>query len=326
MDGRVLNTPWLLRLLVVYAAILPTRPAKSAKAYASVWTPEGSPLIVISKALQHLVQEQVPFPVELGMRYGNPSIAYGLNQLLHKAKSSGTPLSHILLVPLYPHYAMSSFETVVEKTKDELRKQSPQTELVVLPPFFNHPDYISALCNSIKPHLEAPFDKLLFSYHGLPEDHLIQSDPTHSHCLSRPDCCSTPSSAHATCYRHQCFETTRLVTEKLGLKPDQYTVSFQSRLGRKPWLKPYTDFVLNELPQQGVKRLLVVCPAFVSDCLETLEEIAQEGKHQFLSAGGESYTYIPCLNTQPQWVNTLSSWLVQQAQTCVPFESVLKGS
>jgi ferrochelatase len=200
---------------------------------------------------------------------------------------------------------MSSFETAVERVKELVAQNHNGMRLTTQPPYFEDADYVDALVESIKPHLEEPFDKLLFSYHGIPERHLRKSDPTGTHCLSKPDCCEGCHPAHDFCYRAQCFKTTDAVVGTLGLKPEQYAVSFQSRLGRDPWLKPYTDFELERFAKEGVKRLLVVCPAFVSDCLETIEEIGIRGKESFESAGGESLQLISCLNEHPAWIDTL---------------------
>lgn len=219
----------------------------------------------------------------------------------------------LLIIPLYPHYAMSSYETAVVSAMDALSKHAPEIEPTILQPFYKDPGYIDALVQSALPYLEEEYDKLLFSFHGIPERHLRKSDCSHAHCLSRPDCCEIRHPAHGTCYRHQCFVTAQAFAERAGLSDDQYEISFQSRLGRDPWLKPYTDHRLTELPQEDVRKLLVICPAFVSDCLETLEEIAMQGKESFLSAGGESFKQIPCLNCHPAWIEWLGgqidNWL-----------------
>jgi ferrochelatase len=209
------------------------------------------------------------------------------------------------LMPLYPHYAMSSFETVVVKAMNEIRAQEPDAQIDLLQPFYKDPQYIDALVRSAEPHLEDPYDKLLFSFHGIPERHLRKTDPSHSWCLSSPDCCGRPHPAHATCYRHQCFETVRAFVERAGIPEEKFAVSFQSRLGNDPWLSPYTDFELERLAKEGVKHVRVMCPAFVSDCLETLEEIAMEGKETFLENGGESFRLVPCLNDHAAWVDFL---------------------
>ncbi|HTB62720.1 MAG TPA: ferrochelatase [Opitutales bacterium] len=310
-DERVLDTPTPLRWLVLNLFILPTRPKNSAEAYAKVWTPEGSPLIATSKHVQSKVQAEVgaDAQIALAMRYGNPSIASVVSQL----RQAGA--SRVLVIPLYPQYAMSSYETVVALAEKTLAEQLPDVPVDVLPPFYEHPTYIEALAESMRPHLAQGFDKLLFSYHGIPYRHLQKSDPSHAHCLSRPDCCDGCHPAHQTCYRHQCLRVTELVTAKLGLRKKQFEISFQSRLGSTPWLTPYTDYRLRDLPGEGVKRLLVVCPAFVSDCLETLEEIAMRGHEIFSEAGGQEFALIPCLNEHPQWIaflcDEIRQWLDQ---------------
>jgi ferrochelatase len=299
MDGRVIDVAWPLRRLIV-GLILINRPKESAHAYQSVWTPAGSPLIVTNRRVQSLLQARVGIPVVLAMRYQNPSVPDVVRQL------AGQGITDLLLIPLFPHYAMSSYETAVEWVRDCLKRWAPAMQLTVQPPYFNRPDYIGALAASAQEVLKGEFDHLLFSFHGVPERQIRKSDPTGRHCLTVPDCCSAPSEAHRFCYRHQCFETARLLSDRLGLPPTKWSVSFQSRLGRDPWLRPYTDFELERLPRSGVKKLLIICPAFVSDCLETIEEIGMRGKQTFLQAGGERYTMIPCLNEHPAWIEVLA--------------------
>ena len=299
MDGRVLDYPYPLRRLIVSAFILPTRPQKSAEAYHAIWRQEGSPLIVISRRLQHKLGAELNLPLALAMRYGQPDLASGFRELLKQG------VKRVLLVPLYPHYAMSTFETVVAAARQALQRMNSKVKLEVLKPFYDHPAYLSALVESARPYLAQEHDHLLFSYHGVPERHLRKTDPTHKHCLSSPDCCSTLSPAHATCYRRQVFETTRLFVEQAGLDPARTSLAFQSRLGRDPWLAPSTDTEITRLAQSGVKRLHVICPAFIADCLETLEEIGIRGRETFLAAGGESFQLVPCLNDHPAWVSAL---------------------
>lgn len=305
MDERVIDSPYLLRLLLVRGMIVPFRAAKSAHAYQTVWTKEGSPLIVISKHLKEALQEQVDEPVELAMRYGNPSPKAAFDSLLKQIPD----IEEVVAVPLYPHYAMSSYETAVEYAKEIHAKHNYPFKLTIIPPYYNNEDYINALAESMKPYLQQEFDQILFSYHGVPERHIHKGDITGQHCLKVADCCNVDSPAHTQCYRHQCTRTTQLVAEKLGLPKDKFSLSFQSRLGRDPWLQPYTAARLSELPKEGIKKVLVVCPAFVSDCLETLEEIAIGGKEIFMEAGGESFTMIPCLNVNPLWVKALAKWV-----------------
>ena len=305
MDERVIDIPYMLRWLLIKGIILNTRPKKSAAAYKKIWWEEGSPLIVLSERFFNQLSADLPIPAALGMRYGNPSIHATIQKLIDKHPD----IEELLLVPLYPHYAMSSYETVVEKVNEDLSDICPHVRLSVMPPFYKEEDYIELLANSIKPHLEKDFDKVLFSYHGIPERHVKKSDPTGKHCLNVENCCQVDSEAHDFCYRHQVHTTTWKVVEKLGLTKDQYDISFQSRLGNDPWLQPFTDKMLEEYPKQGVKKLVIVCPAFVSDCLETLEEIAMEGKEEYLEAGGEEYTVVPCLNEDPAWVKVMSKWV-----------------
>lgn len=302
MDERVLDYPYPIRRLAVSLFILPKRPYSSAEAYQSIWWPEGSPLVVISQRLQEQVQARTQLPVALGMRYGQPSIESALQELLQAGVES------IYAVPLYPQFAMSTVETCLVETEERLAALAPDTELLVHPPFYNDPQYVGALVESARPYVEG-YDHLLFSYHGVPERHLRKSDPTRGHCLSSPDCCSQPSPAHATCYRHQSLATTEAVAGALGLEVEDYSVGFQSRLGPDTWMRPFTVEQLTRLAQNGVKRLAVICPAFVADCVETLEEIGLRGRETFMAAGGEELTLVPCLNTNEDWVETVAGWV-----------------
>ena len=305
MDPYVIQLPWVLRRLIVSLFVLPTRPKASAHAYESIWWEEGSPLVVLSKRLLQAVKGKTDVPVAVAMRYGSPAIE---TQVLELAKHEG--IEEILLIPLYPHYADSTIKTTVEEAKRVIATHGLNVKLTVLQPFFEEPAYIDSLLASTAPWIndDNDFDHILFSYHGLPELHLTKADPTGSHCLQRPDCCQVASPAHATCYRHQVLRTTECFVEKAGLAPEQYSVAFQSRLGRAKWLEPSTVDTLEELAGKGVKKLLVLCPAFVTDCLETLEEIALQGSEIFKEAGGESLTLIPCMNDHEQWVSVISRW------------------
>jgi len=304
MDERVIDVPNWLRNLLVRGIILQTRPKKSAKAYAKIWWEEGSPLVVISERFASKVRQQTDIPVALGMRYGSMSIKNALKELKDKG------VSEILLVPLYPHYAMSSYETVVVKTMQEQQANYPDMRITTLPAFYKNPDYIKVLSEQILKGLKNfDYDHILFSYHGIPERHIRKSDPTKFHCKIDGSCCQINSVAHNTCYRHQCYDTTELVKAELNLDEDKVSTSFQSRLAGDPWLKPYTDFEFERLAKAGIKKLAVITPAFVSDCLETLEEIAMEGKEQFMEAGGEGYIHIPCLNESDSWVALMAEWI-----------------
>jgi ferrochelatase len=283
----------------VHFGILPKRPVESAHAYSTIWTEEGSPLVVTSRHVQALLQERLTVPVELAMRYQNPSIVHAVTALAAQG------VKETLLIPLFPHYAMSSYETAVVRVREVVDRVAPGMRLDVQPPYYDQPDYVAALVDSASDALAAPHDHVLFSFHGIPERHLKKSDPTGRHCLASPDCCERPSAAHGTCYRAQCFATVRAFVEQAGIPAGRYSVAFQSRLGKDPWMRPYTDEELTRLASSGVRSLVVLCPAFVADCLETLEEIGMRGRDSFLGAGGTSMTMVPCLNEHPRWLQAL---------------------
>ncbi len=299
MDPRVMDSSPFIRWWVVNFLILPFRPKKTAEAYKRIWTHEGSPLIIYSKDLQNALSEVTNMDVELAMSYGQPTIADAVKRLKEKN------IAELLIIPLFPHYAMSSYETALVAIMEAIRKMMPNLKTETLQPFYQDLDYIDALVESSKSYLNKDFDHLLFSFHGLPERHLRKSDPSHSHCMVTPDCCNTCNPAHATCYKHQCLQTVKLFAQRANLPAEKYSVSFQSRLGRDPWLQPYTDHQISQFPEKGIKKLLVICPAFVADCLETLEEIAMADKESFIDAGGVSFEQIPCLNMHPRWIEFL---------------------
>ena len=304
MDERVIDIPYWKRFLLIKGIILNVRPKKSAEAYKKIWWKEGSPLVVISERFTEKVKNKIDIPVALGMRYGSMSMEKAFRELQEQN------VTDVYLVPLYPHYAMSSFETVVEKAKDLLKDSFKEMKMDVMAPFYDKPDYIKVMAQHLSKELEGfDYDHILFSYHGIPERHIYKGDPTGSHCKLNGSCCEIKSEAHKTCYRHQCFETTKGVVKELGLKEGAYRNSFQSRLLKDPWLRPYTDHELEAMPEQGVKKLAVITPAFVSDCLETLEEIAMEGKSEFLSFGGEDFKHISCLNDDDAWVEVMVEWI-----------------
>jgi len=297
MDGRVLDAAWPVRAFVVNCCILPSRPKQSAEAYHKIWTKEGSPLVVMGRRVQSLLQQRLDLPVELAMRYQNPSIPGAIQEL------QCANVRELLVIPMFPHYAMSSFETAVERVKEVAGRFAPEMKIEIAPPYYDEPQYIQALVSSAAAELEQPFDHLLFSFHGLPERHLRKSDPTCNHCLKVENCCEIPSAAHQTCYRAQCLATVRAFIRKRWVP--SHSVAFQSRLGKDPWLTPHTEDELRRLASIGVKRLCVICPAFVADCLETLEEIGMRGREIFLAAGGTEYRLIPCLNDHPLWIEAL---------------------
>jgi ferrochelatase len=305
MDGRVIDYPWLFRVLLVKGIITPFRAAKSAKAYETIWTKDGSPLVVLTRQLQKELQQWMKEPVEIAMRYGSLSPDKAFNALLKKEPA----LEEVIAVPLYPHYAMSSYETAVEHAKETHRSKKYPFRLHFIKPFFDNPSYINALAESIKPYLKESYDHILFSYHGIPARHLHRDDPSVTKgCLALGTVCVPGAPGHTNCYRRQVIATTGLVMQQLNVPAEKYSLSFQSRLG-KGWLEPFTDKRLEELPEKGIRKLLILCPAFVSDCLETLEEIEERGKEIFMQAGGESFKMIPCLNVHPLWVSALKGWI-----------------
>jgi protoporphyrin/coproporphyrin ferrochelatase len=320
-DERVIDRPAEpFRSLLVKRLIIPKRSPNSAHAYEQIWTSEGSPLIVISRRVQQKLATTLGAtqrgedgsasgtPVYLAMRYGNPSIA----SVVARIVADG--IEEVLLFPQYPHYAMSSRETVVVKVQEEVARHT-RVRLETVQPFYADADYIEALHAVCAPFLAQPHDFVLFSYHGIPVRHLKKADSSKAHCLTVPDCCTSPSPLHATCYRAQCFATTRALVARAGIAPARHSVSFQSRLVGEPWLTPFTDHELERLARDGKKRLLVLCPAFVADCLETIEEISVEGKKTFMAAGGEAFTQIPCLNDHPAYIDFLAKrsqqWLTR---------------
>lgn len=303
MDPYVIQLPWPLRRMIVSLFVLPTRPKASAEAYQSVWWPEGSPLVVLSQQLRDAVQAKTDVPVAMAMRYGQPSIEQELLKLCENPA-----ITEVLFMPMYPHFADSTVETSVQEAKRVIKAHNLTITLRVIQPFYDDANYISALVESASAYLNQPHDHLIFSYHGLPESHILKRDESGRHCLKQAECCATPHPAHAHCYRHQVMRTTAAFAAKAGLDPSSYSVAFQSRLGRQKWLGPNTEDRIRELAASGARKLLVICPAFVTDCLETLEEIQIRGQEVFEEAGGEQLTLIPCLNTHPAWVDLLSQW------------------
>ena len=308
-DPRVLDINPAGRWALLNLIILPTRPAKSAEAYRKVWTDEGSPLLVFSQALAAAVDAALPdMEVVLAMRYGSPSIAEGMAAL----RDAGC--DELIVFPLYPQYAASSTASTIDKVYTEAKKSWKPPFITIVPPFFDDERFIKAFAAVGQPVLdEADADHVLMSFHGLPERHMRRGDLSGKVCLTSADCCATLSDGNRNCYRAQCYATARELADVLGLKSDGYTVAFQSRLGRTPWIKPYTDEALVALAERGVKRLAVFCPAFVADCLETLEEIAIRAKEDFLAAGGEDLVLVPSLNAHPAWVDAVAGLATDQA-------------
>ena len=297
MDARVVDVPFLLRFVLVNLIIAPFRSPKSAKVYQELWTEKGSPLKFYGEELTALVQAQLgdKYLVKLAMRYQSPSIESGLNALKNKG------LKEIIVLPLFPQYASASTGSVQEKVMEIVKKWQIIPNIRFIADFFDHPNFIETIVENGRKHLAAhAYDHIIFSYHGLPERQIRKGDCTGT-CLSGT-CCDTLTPLNRQCYRAACFATSRLLAEKLGLQPDAYSVSFQSRLGSDPWIKPYTDKLIEELAAQGKKNILTFSPAFVADCLETTIEIGEEYRELFEEKGGQHWQLVESLNVHPHWV------------------------
>jgi ferrochelatase len=302
-DPRVLDLPAPARWLLLHAVILPFRPRRSAAQYASIWTAAGSPLVVHGQALASALTKALGdgFRVELGMRYGRPALADALDALVRQ------DVARIVAVPLFPQYAASSTGSALEHLYRVAGSRWNVPPLDVVPPFYDHAGFVAAVTAAARPVLqELRPDFVLFSYHGLPERQIRRSDPGGRHCLAAETCCDAVGPASRFCYRAQCVATTRAVAGALGLAPERHAFAFQSRLGRSPWIRPYTDLLLPELAARGVRRLAVLCPSFAADCLETLEEIGARARAQWRALGGEALALAPCVNAHPVWVDALA--------------------
>ena len=305
-DPLVLDMPALARFLLLELVILPLRPRRSALAYQKIWGPQGSPLLVHGRALAQAVAAELGegFVVELGMRYGEPSIREALEKLAAHAPA------RLIALPLFPQYSTAATRSALAKLALEHARIGGLPPVEALGAFYAEPAFIGAFAQVARERLAAfAPDFVLFSYHGLPERQITKLDATGRHCLARPDCCDAIGPANRDCYRAQCFATTRALASELALAKETFASSFQSRLGRTPWIKPYTDLLLPELAAQGHRRLAVLCPAFVADCLETLEEIAIRAREQWRALGGEDLTLIPSLNAEPAWVKAVAGWV-----------------
>ena len=310
-DPRVLDMNPIGRFLLLHLVILRKRPAESAEAYRKVWTERGSPLLFNGLDLVEKVQELVggDTPVELAMRYKNPSIRSVLEGLHRRG------VDDLVLFPLFPQYSSAAWGSGVEKFLEEAGRLWDEPSIRVIPPYYDHPAFIEPFCEVAGPVLEdLEPDKVLMSFHGIPQRHvrtvfdgrpereLLGTDGAGAgHCLEKPDCCAEICTANRNCYSAHCYATARALAEKLELGPDRWELSFQSRLGRDPWLVPYTDVRIEELPGEGVEKLAVFSPAFTADCLETVEEIGIRAREDFLAAGGKELRLIPSLNSEPAW-------------------------
>ncbi|NNL67746.1 MAG: ferrochelatase [Myxococcales bacterium] len=309
-DPRVIDIAALPRWLLVNLVIAPFRSPRSAAAYRKVWTDAGSPLLSNGIALRDGVAAALgdDWVVALGMRYGNPSIGSALARLV------AADVDRIVALPLFPQWAESSTGSAVAKLEEETEALAQAPPVETLPAFFDDPGWIESLAEVAREPLAATRpDHVLFSYHGLPERQIQAADPSGAHCLASPDCCDRPGDVLSRCYRAQCYATTRAVSAALGLDPARVSTAFQSRLGRTPWIRPYTDVVLPELAAGGVKRLAVLCPSFVADCLETIEEIGIRAREQWRELGGDVLTLAPCPNAHPRFVEAVASLIRRSA-------------
>ena len=302
MDPLVIDISWFLRWVLVHWVITPFRSNASARAYQDIWMKEGSPLLYYSEQQKEKLIKILDLPVTLGMNYSQPNVQNALKQLVDQG------VDEVLCLPLYPHYALSSYEALRKKVI-RVASQYSLTSLKFVAPFYSHTLYIRALSKIIEKNLPNSYDHILFSYHGIPQKHIFKADIA-GFCKIDENCCENFSQSHDFCYRAQVTSTTKLVASNLGISTEKYTLSFQSRLGKQPWLTPYTDHVIPALARQkGVNHLVVICPSFISDCLETLEEIGIQAKRDFLSAGGKQLFLLPCLNHTTEWIFSMSEIL-----------------
>ena len=305
-DDYVLDLPKILQQIILRVFILPFRPKKTLEAYELIWTPEGSPLIISTESIANKLSLKTGWDVDYAMRYEDPSIENALLNFKNKG------IYKIIVISLYPHNALATTITTEMETRIVANKLSEDFELVFTKPFFDNEIYINAIANTIKPHIEkASFDKIVFSYHGIPKRQAKKTDETGEHCFSDGNCCEIVGDGSKDCYRSHTRIASDLTAKKLGLSDDQWEVAYQSRLG-PGWLTPFTDKRLAELPEEGKKNIAVLCPSFISDCLETLEEIDIRGRKTFFDAGGKNMTYIPCLNDSEDTINLLEN-LVKSA-------------
>jgi ferrochelatase len=305
-DARVIDLPWLQRQLLVRGIIVPFRYRQSARQYQQIWTDKGSPLMIYGRNVQHALQQSLgaTFKVELAMRYQEPSIEDGIANLLN------ADISHLIVLPLFPQYASATTGSVHERVQEVLKARQVIPKLTLINHYAAHPSLIDAFCGVTKNLPMEEYDHFLFSFHGLPERHIRKADPS-GKCLSHT-CCSQLCHSNQNCYAAQCHATARAIAQQLKLPKDKWEVSFQSRLGKEPWLQPYSSTRIRQLGQQGTKKLLVFCPAFVCDCLETLFEMRIENSEIFTHAGGERLDLVPGLNDDPLWIKALQKIVLEQ--------------
>ncbi len=302
MDPFVLQIPYVFRFLLVYTVISLFRASKSAEKYKKIWMPEGSPLQVWSDRFENALQQKIPyFMIRTAMLTSTPSLESCLRQF------QSNDITKIIFVPMFPQYAESTTAAAEFQMREALQKLSYQPKIVNFGDFFDAPELIQSWAHIIKKHLTVPVDQYLFSFHGLPESHLRKIPG----CLASPNCCDRKEACAMKCYKAQCHKTAELIAKNLGLNKDQWSICFQSRLGRAKWIGPATDETLRDFPARGFKRVAVICPAFVVDGLETLEEIEIEGKNLFLENGGTEFHFIPGLNDDPVWVDNFKKLIAR---------------
>ena len=300
-DDNVVDLPKFFQQFILRLFILPFRPKNTLEAYEKIWTKEGSPLIISTESIANKLTEKTGWNVEYAMRYEEPSI----EKALHKFKEN--EINKIYVISLYPHNAMATTVTTELETRNVAMNISNDFELIFTKPFFDNEEYINAMVNSIRPYVEnKSYDKIIFSYHGIPKRQAKKTDETGEHCFSTSNCCEVENDGSKDCYRSHTRIASDLTAKKLGLKDDQWEIAYQSRIG-PGWLTPFTDKRLAKLPEEGKDNIAILCPSFISDCLETLEEIDIRGRETFLKAGGKNMTYIPCLNDSEDTINLLEN-------------------
>ena len=306
-DPRVMDIPALYRYCILYLLVLPFRPRRIVPKYRRIWTERGSPLTVNGLDLARKVAQKLGsgYAVETAMRYGEPSIKFGLDRLLSQK------VHRLTVVPLMPQYASATTGTIVEKVFDTIRKQSYFPEVVVKNSFYDHSLYIDSVATVGRKYWGEKPDHILFSFHGLPRNQLRKTEMQQGFCFGEQDCCNRIQDDNFACYRAQCFATAREIAAALTIPRETYSVAFQSRFGRAEWIGPHTNDTIQTLARRGVERLVVFCPSFVADCLETLEEIQWEGKRLFERNGGKELILVPSLNTEPVWIDALSAIIAE---------------
>lgn len=308
MDRRVIDYPWLARTIIVKGIIAPFRSGSSSKLYKRLWTEEGSPLKVYGESVTAGVQEQLgeDYVVELGMRYQSPSVESAIDQLLAQQ------VSEIIVFPMFPQYASATTGSVHDEVMRILRKKDNIPDVKLINSYYDYEPMIDIFADNARQFDLDAYDHIIFSYHGLPQRQLRKADDC-NHCLKVDNCCSTISKVNQFCYSAQCHATTRAIVDKLGLKEEQYTTSFQSRLGPEAWAQPYTSKIIEEQAEKGAKKLLVFSPAFVADCLETIIEIGFEYQEEFEEMGGEKVDLVPSLNDDPRWITAVKDMVLEYA-------------